>query len=134
MPLRERAKVSISSLDPGRAVATLEGDNTERCEPGQSVTVQIAPPRSTTAKVPKGSAQNERGRCEIEFPDPLPSGTTVGQTFGALVELGTELKDVVFLGRPADSSPNSQAMIFVLEPGTDFARRVTVHYGKISGP
>jgi len=134
MPLRERAKVLISSLEPPRAVVNLAGDNAERCEPGQSVTIQINPPKVSTGKVVKGSSQNERGRCEIEFPDPLPSGTTVGQTFGALIELGEELKDVVFFSRPADSSPNSVASIFVLEPGTGLARRVTVRYGKISGP
>jgi HlyD family secretion protein len=39
----------------------------------------------------------------------------------------------VFFGRPADSSPNSEATIFVLEKDGQSARRVTVHYGKISG-
>ena len=134
MPLRERAKVLISSLEPPRAVMKLAGDKAERCRPGQSVTIQINPPKVSTGKVVKGSSQDELGRCGIEFPDPLPSNTTVGQTYGALIELGEELKDVVFFSRPADSSPNSVASIFVLEPGTDFARRVTVRYGKISGP
>ncbi|MBV9224239.1 MAG: hypothetical protein JOY85_09435 [Acidobacteriaceae bacterium] len=52
---------------------------------------------------------------------------------GALIE-AAELKNVVFFGRPADSSANSVATLFVIEPDSSFARRVTVRYGKISGP
>lgn len=68
--------------------------------------------------------------CEIEFLEPLPSLVKVGQTFGSLIDMRQELKDVVFLARPADAKPNSVAPIFVLEPGTDFARRATVRYGR----
>jgi HlyD family secretion protein len=133
MPLRERAAGSITSLEPPRAILRLAGENAERCEPGQKATIQIDPPSVIAGKVVKGSqAQDELRRCEIELSDPLPAGTKVGKSVGGLIEVG-ELKDVVFFGRPADSLANSVATIFVLEAGNDFARRVTVRYGKISG-
>ena len=134
MPLRERASGSITSLDPPRVVLRLAGENAERCEVGQKAMVQVDPPKVITGKVVKDSqVPNESGRCEIELADSLPANATVGKNVGGLIDVG-ELHDVVFLGRPADSSPNSVATIFVVEAGKDSARRVTVHYGKISGP
>ncbi len=44
-----------------------------------------------------------------------------------------ELKDVVFLGRPASARANTTATIFVLECDSR-ARRATVRYGAMSGP
>jgi hypothetical protein len=55
-----------------------------------------------------------------------------GRKVGGLI-VTDELKDVVFLGRPATSRPNSTATIFVVE-GASQARRVTVQYGVMSGP
>ena len=96
--------------------------------------VQINSPRALAGKVVKrleeGSAA---GACEIELSDPVPGGTPAGIKVGALVQAG-ELKNVVFFGRPADSSANSEAMVFVVEPGSTFAHRVSVRYGAISGP
>jgi len=110
-------------------------DHAARCEPGRSARVQIDPsPRAIAGKVVKGSKEGtEAGTCEVELSDAVPAGTTIGQKIGALIEVG-ELTDVVFFGRPAGSSANSEATIFVLEPGSSFARRATVRYGKMSGP
>lgn len=133
MPLRERATGSIANLQPPRAVVRLAGDNAARCEPGQSATIQIDPPRVIAGRVVKSSQENsETGGCEIALSEPLPSGTAIGKRVGALIQTG-EMQNVVFFGRPADSSPNSEASVFVLEPGAQFARRATVRYGKISG-
>jgi HlyD family secretion protein len=63
----------------------------------------------------------------------VPVGTTIGQRVGALIEV-EELTNVVFFARPADSSADSVASVFVLEPGSSFARRKSVRCGKISGP
>jgi hypothetical protein len=110
-------------------------DHAARCEPGRSAKVQIDPsPRPIAGKVVKGTkAGTEAGTCEVELSDAVPAGTTIGQNARALIEVG-ELTDVVFFGRPAGSSANSVAAIFVLEPGSSFARRTTVRYGKMSGP
>jgi hypothetical protein len=130
MPLKERAAGSITSLNPPRAVLKLAGDNGGRCELGQQASAQIDPPKVLLGKVVGIAAA---GECEVEFAGELPSGITVGRTLGGLIGTGV-LRDVVFLGRPADARPNTTAPIFVLEPGTSFARRASVRYGKISGP
>jgi len=35
--------------------------------------------------------------------------------------------------RPADAKPNTESIIFVVEPGDKFAKRVTVRYRRQSG-
>ena len=72
------------------------------------------------------------GSCEVEFADVLLQGAVTGVKVRGLITVD-ELKDVVFLGRPAGSRPNTTDTIFVLE-GTSHARRVTVQYGAMSGP
>jgi hypothetical protein len=64
---------------------------------------------------------------------PVRGATAVSTRVDALVQTG-ELTNVVFFGRPAASSANREAIVFVLEPGSAFARRATVRYGAISGP
>lgn len=134
MPLFERASGLLTSVQPPRAVVTLSGDHAKRCQVGGTARVQIDSPRALAGKVVKRLEEGtEAGGCEIELSDPVPNGTSVGVKVGALVQAG-ELKNVVFFGRPADSSANSEAMVFVVEPGSSFAHRVSVRYGAISGP
>ena len=135
MRLFEGAVGSIRSLHPPRAAMVFSDDHAARCEPGRNARVQIdASPRPVAGKVVKGPKEgSEAGGCEVELSDAVPAGTMIGQKVGALIEVG-ELTDVVFFGRPAGSSANSVATIFVLEPGSAFARRATVRYGKMSGP
>jgi hypothetical protein len=71
--------------------------------------------------------------CEVELSEAIPAGTTIGSKVRALIKVA-ELKDVVFFSRPADSSANSVANVFVAEPDSSFARRTTVRYGKMFGP
>jgi HlyD family secretion protein len=106
----------------------------EPCELGQKASIQIDPPAVITGKIVRVT-QTQNGSnqsCEIGLSGPLP-GSALGRQVGALIEVG-ELKNVVFFERPADSSPNSEAPIFVIEPGDHFARRVVIHYGQIPGP
>jgi hypothetical protein len=126
MPILERAAGSITSLQPPRAVVTLSNQSAERCKIGQKASTQIAPRKVITGRV-------VTGRCEIEFSEPFAGGAAVGAELGALVEVG-EMRDVVFFARPADSSADSEASVFVIEPGDQHARRISVHYGKLSGP
>ncbi len=131
MPVFEQASGFVKSLNPPRVVVTLSGDPSKRCVAGGAARVQIDSPRALRGKVVK--ADEQAGGCEIELTDPAPGGTKGGAKAGALVQTGV-LKDVVFLGRPADSPANREAMVFVVEPGAPFARRVRVRYGAISGP
>jgi len=71
--------------------------------------------------------------AEIDFAVPLPERTTVGTRIGALLDTKQELQDVVFFDRPADSRPNTESIIFLIEPGDEYAKRVTVRYGRQSG-
>ena len=135
MPLVEQANGSLTSLDPPRATLTFSRDSTALCQPGHSAKVQVNPsPRALGGKVVKGSPEGTKpGRCEIELSEAVPTGASIGQKVEALIAVA-ELKDVVFLGRPADSSADSRATLFVVEPGSSSARRTTVRYGKRSGP
>jgi len=130
MPLLERASGLLTSLQPVRAVVAFSDNHAARCEAGRSVKALIEPsPKPIAGKVVRSS---QDGGCEIELSEPVPEGTTIGGKVGALIEVG-ELKDVVFFGRPVDSSANSEGTIFAVEPGSSFARRLPVRYGKASG-
>ena len=128
MPIFVSANGTLTSLQPQRAV--LNFDNQGRCEAGHGARLVVGEnPRSLAGKV---VGPTDTGNCEVEFADSLPQGTVAGVKVGGLIA-ADEMKDVVFVGRPAGSRPNSTAAIFVLE-GTSHARRVTVQYGAMSGP
>lgn len=126
MPVRERATGIIASLSPPRAILTLL-DQTSSCRIGQRASAQVNTPTVLSGKI----VRIDTG-CEVEFSEPLPNGTTVGDKLGALVETGVA-RDVIFFDRPANSAANSDAVVFVIEPGDQYARRVAVHYGRLSG-
>jgi multidrug efflux pump subunit AcrA (membrane-fusion protein) len=130
MPLRQIAAGHITALMPPTAIVTVMAADGERCEVGRPAAVQFAPPRTIMGKVTKVSRDSD---CEIEFSEAFPDNITVGAGIRSLIETG-DLANVVFFDRPADSVPNSQAAVFLVEPDGHFARRVTVRYGKMSGP
>jgi HlyD family secretion protein len=133
MPLVESAEGSVTSLDPPRVVVNFAGTAAGRCQPGSSARVVLDSPRPIPGKVLQRSAEGAAGGCEIELAGPLPAGIGIGARAGSLVEAGL-VKDTMFFGRPAGSQADSTAVLFVLEPGASGARRVTVRYGKMSGP
>lgn len=134
MSLFVSASGSLTSLQPRTAVLTFErGDG--RCERGRRARLVVGEaPRAFAGKVVRRlEGVSGIDKCEVEFADALPEGAGIGIRVGGLIEVG-EMKNVVFFGRPAGSSPNSSATIFVLEEKTSSARRVTVRYGVMSGP
>lgn len=128
MPLFEKATGSISSLEPPKAVVKVADQSSGTCEIDGKASVQLERPKAISGKIIKAGEA-----CEIQFSEELPTGSTVGQALGALVQVG-ELHDVTFFARPAESSENTDAVVFVLEPKTSYARQVRVHYGRLSGP
>ncbi len=66
-----------------------------------------------------------------EFSETFPPTATVGEKLGALIEAG-EMRDIIFFERPADASAHSNASVFVIEPGDEFAHLVSVRYGELS--
>lgn len=70
--------------------------------------------------------------AEIDLDGPLPEGSSVGLKLNGLIETG-ELADVVYFERPGDARPNTESIIFLLEPDGEHAKRVKVKYGRQSG-
>ena len=122
MPLRERAAGMIVSLQPPRAILTLSDQAVHTCKVGQIASGQITPPQILPGKIV--SVQDHK--CELAFSHPLPADVRAGDKLGALVETGA-LQNVIFFERPATASANSDAFAFVMEPGSPYARRVTLH-------
>lgn len=132
MPLRAGATGSVVSLQPPRALVTLSERGAAPCQAGQIVSAQLSQPdspRPISGKVINASG----GKCEVEFSQPLPASTRVGQELDALLVV-SELRDVLYFARPGDAKANSEAFVFVVEPGDGFARRAAVRYGELSGP
>jgi hypothetical protein len=129
MSIFSSASGSLTSLRPPRVVLSFD-KNGGKCDSGRDARLVIGDnPRPIAGKV---VASTDAGNCEVEFAGALPDGTVIGSKVGGLI-VTDELKDVVFFGRPADSRPNSTAIIFVIE-GASRARRTTVRYGAMSGP
>jgi len=129
MPIFASANGTVTSLQTRRAVLSFD-NNQGKCEAGRDARLVVGEnPRPLAAKVVR---RTDDGKCEVEFADALPQGAVTGGKVGGLI-VTDEMKDVVFLGRPADSRANSTATIFALE-GNSHARRVTVQYGAMSGP
>jgi hypothetical protein len=133
MPLYESAEGAVTSIDPPRVAVNFSGTGTGRCEPGRSARVVVEAAQAIPGKVLQRSAEGPAGACEIELARPMTPGVGIGQRAGSLVEVDA-LKDVVFFGRPAGSQADTTTTLFVIQPGGMFARRVTVRYGKLSGP
>jgi multidrug efflux pump subunit AcrA (membrane-fusion protein) len=141
MRLRLILAGAITSMDPAQAVVTGATDAAAVLKTGQTVDFEIQSKRTAgnfpevTGKVTRLESDNSTGsiRAEIEFLNPLPEGTAVGTRIGALIDTGEELQDIVLFDRPADAKPNTEAIIFVVEPGDEYAKRVTVRYGRQSG-
>jgi multidrug efflux pump subunit AcrA (membrane-fusion protein) len=127
MLLRQNFLGSVTSLNP--PTVTFSDPRTDVLRVGQKASFQIKPPTVLTGRVVRvGSAT-----ADVELADSLPDGTSVGSQLGAMVEVG-EASDIVFLDRPADARPNTETIIFLIEPDDQHAKRVPVHYGRISGP
>jgi HlyD family secretion protein len=83
-------------------------------------------------RIDKGGATDSI-EAEIDFAESLPERTAAGTRIGALLDTGEELQDVILFDRPADSRPNTESSIFLIEPGDEYAKRVPVRYGRQSG-
>jgi HlyD family secretion protein len=68
---------------------------------------------------------------DIALGDPLPKGARPDLTVDGTIELA-QLKDVLYLGRPAMAQPDSRVGLFRLEPDGRHAARVAVALGRAS--
>ncbi len=134
MPLRWRSAGIIQSVDPPRAIVTPRDGGGKLCVIGERSSVQIKSGEVLSGRVVRvlPGENGARSRCEVGFFDVLPPGVFPGEEISGLIEIG-ELRDVVYFERAADSSANSAALLFVIEPDDNYARRVSVRYGQLSG-
>lgn len=68
---------------------------------------------------------------DVRINDALPSGINLQEPVDGIITVGG-LKDVVYVGRPAFGPPNSQVMLFKLEPDGHSAKKVPVQFGAAS--
>lgn len=68
---------------------------------------------------------------DVSLEGPLPRGARPDQTVEGRIELDN-LADVLFVGRPASARENATIGLFRLLPGSDFAERVQVQFGRSS--
>jgi hypothetical protein len=135
MPLRLMGDGEIVSLTPSQALVRVLAPAAYPPQIGQKASIQIKPPAVLAGKVVGVDEAVERGftKVKIELGEPLPKDVALGAKLGSLIEVG-ELKDVLFLARPANSRPDSEMALFVIERNGQFARRTKVHFGLQSGP
>jgi multidrug efflux pump subunit AcrA (membrane-fusion protein) len=141
MRLRVILGGAITSIEPAKAIVSGPPGAAELLRIGLAVNFEIQSRRIggslpvVSGKVTRIESNNstESVRAEIDFVGSLPESTAVGTRIGALLDTGQELRDIVFFDRPADARPDTDSIIFVIEPGDEYAKRVTVRYGKQSG-
>jgi HlyD family secretion protein len=134
MPLLEMANASVISIAPPRVRLAFSTSSRNAIRPDQTITVEIKPIvlRGKLTNIDRSDSQIT---AEIEFNEPFPAGTVVGQRISGrpLVDVG-EQANTIFFERPGDSVPNTRATIFRIESDNEHARRVPVEYGRQSGP
>jgi multidrug efflux pump subunit AcrA (membrane-fusion protein) len=141
MPLRLVLQGTVISMAPAKAVVSGPWNAAGFLKVGQAVDFEIQGRRIggslpvISGKVTRIESNNSTDsiRAAIDFVASLPEGTAAGTRIGALLDTGEELRDIVLFDRPADARPNTDAAIFVIEPGDEYAKRVTVRYGRQSG-
>lgn len=77
------------------------------------------------------SVRNGSVTVDVVFDGALPAGARPDLSVDGRIVLGT-LSDVVNIGRPYASAPDSAGSLFVIHPGEDVARRVPVRFGAMS--
>lgn len=135
MPIFEQTTGRLLSVKPPRAEVMFAEHQASRCEAGRSAKIHLDVfPKALAGKVVRSLPDDKkRNSYELELTEAIPESATIGEKVDALIET-RKLPNVTFFARPADSSPNSTAQVFVLEPNSSSARRVTVRYGEMSGP
>lgn len=77
------------------------------------------------------AVRNGSVSVDVGLPSTLPAGTRPDLSIEGRVVLG-KLLNVVNIARPAFATPNGSGSLFVVSPGSDVARRVSVVYGAAS--
>lgn len=135
LPLREMAAGAVISIQPARVTLSRFVNGGGDVRVGQIATMQIGDAHLVYGKVTQVKRGNRDGsvKAELQVSEPLPAGTSVGlQLEGVLIDTG-QLRNAVYFERPADSRPNANGSIFLIEADNQHATRVSVQYGRQSG-
>src|SRR5215831_3800735 len=141
MRLRLILQGVITSIEPPTATVSGSLNTSKYLSTGQTIDFEFQgrrvggslPHLAGIVKRLEGNTASDSIRVEIGFPGSLPEGTSAGTRIGALVDTGEELNDIVLFDRPAGAKPNTESVIFLIEPGDEYAKRVNVRYGRQSG-
>jgi HlyD family secretion protein len=133
MPIVAQATGTIKSLQPFLAWLKISTNDHDPCQAGNSAKVELEPSKPPVDGRVLGVSERGGTFCEVEIYGEPPASIAVGREVTSLVDVGT-LKNVIFFGRPAQSSAYGVAELFVLDSGSSFAYRTTVRYGLMSGP
>jgi hypothetical protein len=133
---------TITSIEPAKALVSGPSTAARLLKVGQAVDFEVQGRRGSSGRLPvvtgkvsriDSNRSTDSVRVEIDMAGSLPAGTVVGTPLGALLDTGEELRDIVLFDRPADARPNTDSIIFVVEPGDSYAKRIAVRYGRQSG-
>ncbi len=96
---------------------------------GQQAWIRLGPD-TASSKVARigGPVSRKQTLVILRIEDALPAGAQPGMEVDGTIDI-TTLNDVVFVGRPVTSLPDSEGTIFKLEPDGNHATRVKVTYG-----
>ena len=67
----------------------------------------------------------------VQLDAPPPAAARSGQTLDATIDIEI-LRDVVYVGRPVFGRPNTDSVLFKIEPDGQHAVRVPVRFGRTS--
>ena len=101
-------------------------------QPGQIVSIQF-PQRAEAAasKVVRVNPGVPDGSVTVQIESGLPRGVQQGVEVDGTIEFD-HLSNVVQVGRPVESRPNSEGALFKLDPSGEHAVRVKVKFGRAS--
>jgi HlyD family secretion protein len=74
---------------------------------------------------------NGKVTVDVVMGDALPPGISPQEPVDGTITTG-ELTNVVYVGRPVFGQPNSQVMLFRIEPGGRSAKKIPVQFGAAS--
>jgi beta-lactamase regulating signal transducer with metallopeptidase domain len=129
LPIMVRALASITT--PDTAQLKVAASQANLVQVGQSASLELRQGITMAGKVTRidSSAVNGAVTVAVELQSPVPK--FAAQPVDGIIRIRT-LHDVVFVGRPAFSKPNSEGTLFEVESDGSHAKRVKVRFGAFS--
>jgi beta-lactamase regulating signal transducer with metallopeptidase domain len=129
LPIMVRALGSMTT--PQTAELKVAASLADLVQIGQSASIDLHQGITMAGKVTRidSNAVNGTVTVAVELQSPVPQ--FAAQQVDGIIQIRT-LHDVVFVGRPALSKPNSEGTLFEAESDGSHAKRVEVRFGEMS--